>query len=209
MLKYDFAVIDIETLGTSVDSVILSFAIYAVNLQEHVSQMWFCNIDAVEQEQRGRSVCKDTEKWWKDNMETTVGRDAWDINMCCPATMNRAKDVLMEAFADIGDVPFYGCGPDFDLAIIEHFLSTHFQLKPGYSFRNRRCYRTLRELYKPYIQNYRFVGTPHTATADALNEGEILRFIHTCIKYDGRKNIPVGEVYRLGLQQFMEPARQG
>lgn len=62
--------VDIETLGTKQDSVILSLGMIAVNLSEEFGyddiEKFFIKFDAKDQKERlGRKVYKDTVEWWK------------------------------------------------------------------------------------------------------------------------------------------------
>jgi hypothetical protein len=66
-----------------------------------------------------------------------------------------------------GDLRIWGNGAGFDNVLLRQVYETHGREMP-WSFRHDRCFRTLRNMLT--IEEGHYLGTAHTALADAENQ---------------------------------------
>lgn len=118
----------------------------------------------------------ETLKWW--NKQDRAARDeAFSGTKDLVMVLGQFADFLRCLPAPSKVVYLWGNGADFDLPILSAAYSAVGMKTPWEPF-NGRCYRTLKNLYKP-IAMREFEGLKHTALADAKNQAaharEILR----------------------------------
>ena len=168
--------IDIETLSTQVDAVILSVGICIFNKDGEILGKGLRNINVEEQKEAGRHVDEKTLAWWgkqsdeakkvlftKDKLGT-YDFVVW-LNMC------------FESY----DVQYvWGNGSDFDNVILNNFIVKTVGRMPLWKFYNNRCYRTLKNLYKGV--EFERVGEHHNALDDAITQTNHL--IAICKKHN-------------------------
>lgn len=149
--------IDLETLGTSVDSVILSVAMVTNTGDEfHIA------INPTEQIAEGRKVNADTIMWWIGPGAGEPARGA--MTQLMATRMFSAKDARTEIDKFLADVlkknprvRVWGNSPTFDCEMLSHFLGQ----KPWLFF-NERDVRTAR-----MAVGRTTYGTGHDALSDA------------------------------------------
>lgn len=167
--------LDLETLGTAVDSVILSIG--AVKFDPETESPLgekFCltlsiqsNLDA------GRTVSGDTIKWW-------MGQDAEAravFSAPC-VSLNEALTSFVQFF-DHDNYQVWGNGASFDNAIMAHALDS-MGWKTPWKFYNDRCYRTLKAM--PGVPKMSaFVGK-HNALTDACAQALHMQTFYNSLK---------------------------
>lgn len=164
---------DLETLGTSSNSVILSIGAVAFNEHTGVTDTFFTAVDKDSCLQAGLVIDSATEIWWSKQSAEAKAQFKDPIPL---------KSALM-AFCDfIGkDDLVWGNGVDFDNVILANAYKACGETQP-WNFRNNRCYRTLKNLF-PYIKCDRH-ETPHHALGDAKYQArhlmKILKEIRKC-----------------------------
>lgn len=169
--------VDLETLGTTPGSVILSIGAVEFNPQsDHIGETYHAHIDLVESLRQGFGVNGKTILWWlaqSDDARSGVVRGqvgALDIK------------AVLHAFAwwclsgtSIKDVVIWGNGASFDNALLSKaYLVT--QVDPPWEFWNDRCYRTIKGEY-PDVKLIR-EGTHHDALHDAISQAKHLQAIY-------------------------------
>jgi len=137
--------IDLETLGTSPDSVILAIGAVAICAEtgEKVSFYSICNANA----QPGRTVSRSTLDWW--SQQSAEARVAFDLAHKQEAPL--LANVLVEltdwlgALGKTHDVYPWGNGANFDIAMLEHAYKQISDFVP-WNFRKVRDMRTLYDI---------------------------------------------------------------
>ena len=169
--------IDLETLGTSPDSVILSIGAVAVCTEtgQIVKFYGACAIDS----QQHRTISKSTLNWWES--QSADARKALDFAKSddCPSLQDSLSR-LTEWLGDLGkthDVYVYGNGSDFDIAMLNHAYKQISDFVP-WNFRRSRDMRTLYDITLRFgldiKGNAKRVGTHHNALDDAEFQAAII-----------------------------------
>ncbi len=171
--------IDLETLGTSPDSVILAIGAVAICAEtgERVSFYSICNANA----QPGRTVSRSTLNWW--NQQSAEARAAFDLahKQEAPLLTNVLADLTdwLGALGKTHTVYVFGNGADFDNALLNHAYQQISDFVP-WNFRNNRDMRTLRDVclllgLEPQIkQSVQRNGVHHNALDDADYQARIV-----------------------------------
>lgn len=171
--------LDLETANNTPDSAILSIG--AVHFDtEHVSQNeFYCTIKPGSAIMHG-SMGMSTIQWWMQQQDEA--RRVWNE----PEAVN--LDVALMRFSEwvkgwkMGhENLLWGNGSDFDNVILAHAYA-RIGMKPPWSFRNNRCFRTLKgffhadvasALYKKYDTGEN--GVKHNAVYDARLQANIAK----------------------------------
>jgi 3' exoribonuclease, RNase T-like len=161
--------LDLETWGTSPYSTII--AIGACAFDPYAEQQNTIITDrfevAIEPVNAGLRVDAATLMWWMD-AERDLARTVW---LRMPKVGLRAA---LDGFSDwlgslcsFNDVRIWGNGAGFDNVLLRQAYEIAGR-EPPWSFRHDRCFRTLRSLLT--IEEGHYLGTQHTALADAENQ---------------------------------------
>jgi DNA polymerase III epsilon subunit-like protein len=169
--------VDLETLNTSPDAVILTIGAVASCEQTGERRKFYavCNANA----QPGRTVSQSTLKWWDG--QSAEARTAFDLAHQPDAPLlSTALAQLTEWLGDLGkthDVFVWGNGSDFDIAMLNHAYKQISDFVP-WNFRRVRDMRTLYDLTLRFgldIKNgTKRVGTHHNALNDAEFQADVI-----------------------------------
>lgn len=137
--------VDIETLGTGTNAVILSIG--AVGLSLGGNMVEFNEIIDPNSLPRDKfSIDFDTVRWWMLNSEVARKR-------ICEASYGTPANVALEQFCkwvkryfDCDKVKVWGNGASFDQPILNNAFRA-FGIATPWKFWNERCYRTFKALY--------------------------------------------------------------
>lgn len=167
--------IDLETLGTTADSVILSIGAVKFDLDSgSISDDGFYSSISVDSNlDSKRRVSEATLLWWLKQ----------------PAAAQQVffepKDHLEDAlirfseFFDHDNFTVWSNGADFDIPMLTHAFG-QFGLSLPWKFYNTRCFRTYKGL--PGAKNIRFqTGVKHNAMADAYSQAKTVTMIHKAL----------------------------
>lgn len=163
--------VDLETLGLTPDSVILSIG--AVVFDEttiHSKHHWVLDLD-----QPGRRTDTKTVAWWMG--QSDAARNAI-FNTDETWTLWRALEEFGKSFS--ADTRVWANGANFDIPILEHVYTHSFGPEtPPWKYKNTRCYRTVRAMF-PGIDDAvtHLAGVEHNALDDALHQTSVLQ--HLC-----------------------------
>lgn len=159
--------LDLETMASSVDGVIVSLGACFFN-EEEVGDSLYLVLDRDEQLAKGRKVHESTMKWWAD--QHAEARKVFDA----PQTPVKNALNCFQQWIDVYgttplDVEMWGNGSDFDNALLADLYSMWGIAKP-WSFRNNRCFRTLKNICVAYGSHDlpQREGTHHNALDDAI-----------------------------------------
>jgi len=145
--------VDLETMGTKVDSAIASIAIVAFNLDGMLSSFegtpeLYTRIDL------GTTTGKcypDTVLWWMKQSETARAEITWDgykaIEIIAIQTVeDYIRDWAGQAKYKGGKLYIWAKSPSFDLEILKKVFDT-YALKTPWDFRNERDVRTITAMF--------------------------------------------------------------
>ena len=174
-MKYDHVMIDLETLGTTADAVILSIGAVKFNLDGAIDDAAFYGSISIDScLQYGRRISEDTLIWWMQQ-----SREA-------QAVFNEPKetlDTVLGNFCDWFDNPdacAWANGPDFDLPMIAHAIAGCPDMEVPWKFWNSRCMRTYKSL--PFAARVPKPANDHNALRDAVNQARYIQAVHAAMK---------------------------
>lgn len=166
--------VDLETLGTKADAVIMSIGAVRFNrntndIDDHA---FYASISIESNLDVGRTIEEGTLIWW-------LGQDA-DARR----VFTEAKTTLgegLETFTDwieAGDsnVRIWSCGADFDIPMLAHAYA-QFKLDAPWKFWNTGCYRTMKNLPIAKSAAVPLRVAHHNAMADAHYQARHLQNI--------------------------------
>lgn len=173
--------LDIETLSTHKNAVVLTIGACTVSLNGERRQEFYCAVDAQSQIDAGRHVLASTLAWWIT--QNPVSQRAAFHGEGLP--VSHALTALRTWIAAQGNPPVWTKGPAFDGAILES-LAEQWGLAPSWPYRDHRDLRTIEEaarlakdetVYERYVRTFeRATGdsVAHHALADAIAQGEVV-----------------------------------
>ena len=158
--------IDIETLSTEFDAVILSIAAVRFDLKtgDRSSEDLYIRIDKQSCADVGLKIDPDTIDWWL-NQEDKARQEF---------LKNDDRSALKEALKDLSNFiletdKVWSNGATFDLVILRSAYKA-CKLKLPWEFYNERDVRTLSDLIPTIKENEPFVGTKHNPLFDCMNQ---------------------------------------
>lgn len=161
---YKNVMIDLETLGTRADAVILSIGAVKFNFTGEVDDDAFYRSISIDSnnEAAPRHISEDTLLWWMD--QSAEARKVFNEPK---VTLYSALEELTEWFGISQDMQVWSNGADFDIPMMAHAYHTN-GLEAPWRFYNARCFRTLKSFGKdvPKPQN----KCAHNALQDALTQ---------------------------------------
>ena len=174
--EYTEAMVDIETLGTNNNAIVLSIGAVVFNLSDwdeydgmRDDRVFHIRMNLKEQEDKGMKADIDTVRWWMGQNKAAQAALKLDDEGC---HVWEALNLLDEWWERAGGgkhkLNSWGNGPNFDQKIVTS-LYHHFDRQPPWYYRQERCLRTLRDLAgKPDLKNSGIVrGVEHNALEDA------------------------------------------
>ena len=177
--------VDIETLGTGANSVILSIGAVAFN-NEGITSEFYRVVDLQSCMNAGLEIDASTLLWWMNQSD--------DARKLFNSTAREILPVALSKFS--GWLPqnacIWGNGASFDNTILANAFDKAGVALP-WKYWNDRCYRTVKNLY-PNIKLER-VGTYHNALDDAKSQALHLIEIakHTRVDFEGKKRMGAKE----------------
>ena len=165
--------IDLETLGTAADSVILSvgavkFDLYSTDIDD---RGFYGSISIDSNFDAGRRVSEDTLLWW---LKQPAAAQAVFFENKLPL-----EQVLVDLSDWIGtrDWIVWAKGPSFDIAMLEHAYK-QFKMETPWEFWNARCVRTYMGLPDAKGIKAATEGVAHNALSDAYEQAKTIQMIH-------------------------------
>jgi len=169
-MNYPAIMIDLETLGTRADAVIISIGAvkFDPNSDAHDNNGFYSSVSVDSNTEAGRHISEATLNWW---MEQPL--DARAVFQEPKNTLASALDNFVDWIGP-GKYQMWSNGSDFDIPMIGHALVTHGKEIP-WDFWDNRCFRTIKNL--PMCKNAPKVLNPgkHNALSDALTQAKQLQ----------------------------------
>jgi DNA polymerase III epsilon subunit-like protein len=166
VIRFKNIMIDLETLATSTDAVILSIGAVKFNddgVFDDKCLYAVCSTDS----QLERHISQSTLVWWMEQGDAAKRVFSDPNKMTLEEALHEVK-----AYIDRDDYLLWSNGADFDIPILNHALK-HAGLEPMVKHWNHRCFRTMKEEYK-MVQKPPFDGTQHNALMDAIHQAKWL-----------------------------------
>ena len=169
--------VDIETLGTAKDAVILSIGAVQFN-EQGVEKKFYAQIDPESCTNFGLKIDARTVMWWLD--QSDAARKALTSTKGMP--LDLALNDLYDAF-DWKDKQVWANGIDFDFVILENAFNA-VGIKAPWMYWSKMDYRTVKNLVpRKVFEAYRKdAGVSHNALADAIAQAatlvELLKWVN-------------------------------
>ena len=173
------ACVDIETLGTTVNSTIVSIAAAIFDKNDAPGNVMHTIEMVIDITDQKRFIDPNTVMWWMDEGMDQARADAFqgpkDERVQLPVALKRLNEFLtLEKVTEL-----YACGPDFDCKMLEHAYR-QYGLKMKIPFYKWGDIRTLeghfygKNTRKPGMPNW-LGGTAHNALDDVLMEISVVQ----------------------------------
>jgi DNA polymerase III epsilon subunit-like protein len=174
--------LDLETLGTKLDSVILSIGAVAFN-EECITNEFYTTINVKSCVDKGLKMYPDTVCWWATQSDAAK-KGIFESKITLPAAISDFS-LWVKSMGD-NPIRMWGNGEDFDNAILReaYFRVEVSPSRIPWHFKNNMSYRTLKNLL-PHVKMDR-VGEHHNALDDAKSQAlhaiKLLKELHHGIK---------------------------
>lgn len=168
--------VDMETLGTVADAVIMSIGAVKFDLDSDAldDNGFYASVSIDSNLSMKRRISEDTLIWWMQQEPAAQG------------VFFEGKQMLADALHDLSDwigtsdYTMWSNGADFDLPMLAHAYVSHQQEVP-WRFWNSRCYRTYKNLPHARQVVNASQGVKHNALTDALNQARHLQAIQRVV----------------------------
>lgn len=166
--------LDIETLSTTANAVVLSIGAASDN-----NDQFYARLNIADQLERGRNISADTLNWWYKQNDEARGQVFGDHEDRIGT--REGLELFAKFLKTMGDrVRVWGNGADFDNAIVAN-LYQMYELPLPWQYRDNRCFRTLKNIsapnqeISPPVKHTGFI--PHHALHDAMYQMSHLKEI--------------------------------
>lgn len=160
--------IDIETLATTPDAVVLTIGGVKFDPFDESRGTWdpfYERLVIEEQEEHGRVISDSTANWWLENHPETLAEDIMD-----PTDRTPVDNVLEKLRKwQLHNDGYWAWGLDFDFKILEHLFLNYDRPVPWGHFYNKRCARTFCQIMP--TDPRKALGTvSHNAVDDCIGQ---------------------------------------
>jgi len=161
---FEHIMLDIETMGTSVESAIISIAAVEFNIETgEVGDKFYKNITLRSCMESGLKVDANTIMWWMKQSDEARKKLDEDTQIHLFSALSTLAIFLDQNYY------VWGNSARFDLGILENaYLKTNREIP--WNFRLERDVRTLVGLHPYYRDNEPFTGVKHNAIDDCLHQ---------------------------------------
>jgi hypothetical protein len=172
--------LDLETLSTQPDAVVLSIGMVAFTSRSNdIINSFYQRVSLDDQISRGATVDASTLDWWAaqpDEARTEALSGGSD--RCSPwDAMARLTGFFDEQRPAAADLRVWANAPSFDCVILRRMASRANQHPIPWTYREERCYRTIRENY-PSSEPSARTNCAHRAIDDAMFQARHLMAIN-------------------------------
>lgn len=165
--------IDMETLGTTADAVILSIGAVKFDLgsDEIDDAAFYASVSVESNLELKRRISEDTLLWW-------LKQSAAAQNVFFEPKQTLANALVgLSNWIGEGDYCVWSNGADFDLPMLAHAY-TQLGVEIPWQFWNSRCARTYKNLPQAAKATWKQEGPKHNAMVDAVNQVRMVQAIH-------------------------------
>lgn len=166
--------LDLETMGTSTDSAIIAVGAVGFNTKalEFSGDVFYLQVNLKSSVDAGLVIDPATVLWWlKQSDEARGAFRENDQALGLKEVLSRFQEWWVKS---IGEARLWGNGAAFDNVLLAGAFKRCGLVMP-WSYKDDRCYRTLRALY-PHVQPPDNTAgyTPHNAMSDAVYQSKHL-----------------------------------
>lgn len=164
--------VDIETLGTSYDSVIVSIGVADFNMENGkiLGEFYFA-VDPKSCQDIGMSMDVETVLWWMNQPNREWMNDPMPIGFVIEELTR-----FIEGSKDKDDFRVWANAPQFDLTILKSAYRLLGMPCP-WTYRQERDLRTLKSIYKGPRPRFQVKGDKHYALYDAKLQAKICSYV--------------------------------
>lgn len=184
--------IDLETLGTEADAVIVSIGAVRFDIDAIPGTPFASDDDChymvcAVRSQAERHISKATEAWWQQ--QSPQAREVFNQ----PSIHITLALISLGAFilATPGNPNVWSNGADFDLPMLAHAYRQYGVALPWKPYAGR-CYRTYKNLPGARAITALRTGTHHNALDDAIYQAQHLQAIHAALFKPAQTHAPTG-----------------
>ena len=165
--------IDLETLGTTADSVIMSIGAVKFDLEgDTVEDEGFYSSISIDSNLKAkRRVNESTMIWWLQQ-SAEAQKIFHEPKVHLPAALTELSGWLKS-----NDWIVWSKGANFDIPILEHAYKS-IGMEPPWKFWNTRCVRTYMALPGAKGLQANTEGVKHNALSDAYEQAKTIQMIH-------------------------------
>lgn len=168
--------VDLETLGTTADSCIMSIGAVRFDLESNKidDAGFYASVSIDSNLELKRRVQEATLIWWMNQGPAAQG------------VFHESKQTLQTALTELtiwmgeGQHVVWSNGADFDMPMLAHAY-TSLCMEVPWKFWNSKCYRTYKNLPGASSVKVPFEGTKHNALFDAIHQAKHVQAIHTSL----------------------------
>lgn len=180
--------VDLETLGTVADAVILSIGAVKFDLNSDALDDlgFYASVSIDSNSSYKRRIQEDTLIFWM--RQTAEAQKVFhEPKSSLPAALEEFSD-----WVGTDDYTMWSNGADFDLPMLAHAFA-QCGIDVPWKFWNSRCFRTYKNLPQANGVAFTPVGVKHNAMTDALNQARHLQAIHAVVsgRVPAKKHIMV------------------
>jgi hypothetical protein len=168
--------LDLETLGVTYDSIIVSLAAVKFSISHGVMSEFTVNIDPADSKRYGLKTDKATLEWWAKQPKATV--DAWRLN---PVPLKDAMTMFCDWYGTKTMPTWAKGGQCFDFPILETSLKKAGLFTP-YHFRDCMDYRTVINLFD--FKDWKAKSVSHCALDDCKDQCNVLIPLLAALRQD-------------------------
>jgi DNA polymerase elongation subunit (family B) len=169
--------VDLETLATTADAVILSIGAVGFEMNGDIDKEGFYASVSVDSNlELGRKISESTLIWWMGQSEA-----ARKVYTEPKHTLRVALEMFQEWILNAhGDVMIWSNGASFDIPMLEHAFK-QVDMPPPWKHFNTRCVRTFTKLPGAEKLVRPQLGVAHNALADAMNQALHVQQVHEAL----------------------------
>ncbi len=164
--------LDLETLGTRPGCSILSIGAVAFDpATRQLGPTFYTVINRASCRKAGLIEDRSTIAWWARQSEQARAVLSEAESIATPSIMDAAELFAGYLSNFAGSRRIWGCGADFDNAILAHIYAQVGRALP-WRYTNNRCYRTLKNLMPAIKPTERKGLVAHNALDDAIHQAQ-------------------------------------
>jgi len=158
--------LDLETLGTDSNSVVISISAVEFNRRTgKIGREFEIGLDKFEQIEKGGVVDTATVEWWAEQSEDAKEEINRLHKQLVAIALNQYADWVRQSTANT----VWGNGATFDNVILENLFKRHGVNYPT-KFWDNRCVRTLCDLLRINPKKTKFIGVKHRGIDDCKHQ---------------------------------------
>lgn len=180
--------LDLETLSTSSNAVIISIAAVQFNIETgEIINKFHRNVDIQSCLDIGMEIEANTIKWWMTQKNETF-KKLINNTVTIKKAINSLRIEMIAIDRNKQNIIVYANSPSFDCVIIKNACKKT-KIEYPFNYRNEVCIRTLFRYFPEIVQKHKFKGNKHNPIDDCINQINILTEINNKFKLFNNQNV--------------------